>query len=71
MLMQKVTNALPNENGGRGYQVKFDEHISQCNKIIAALATAPMAKEVSKAIQELQSLKQAIRQQLVELPTEK
>ena len=49
----------------------FDEHISRCNKIIAALAGAPMSKEVSKAIQELQSLKQDIRQQLVELPTEK
>jgi hypothetical protein len=51
--------------------VTFDEHISRCNKIIAALAGAPMSKEVSKAIQELQSLKQDIRQQLVELPTEK
>jgi hypothetical protein len=56
-------DALPNENGGHGYQLTSDEHISRCNKIIAALARAPMSKEVSKAIQELQSLKQDIRQQ--------
>jgi hypothetical protein len=43
--------------------VTLDEHISRCNKVIAALARAPMSKEVSKAIQELQGLKQAIRQQ--------
>ena len=59
---------MPNENGEHGHQGMFDENISRCNKIIAALARAPMSKEVSKAIQELQSLKQAIRQQQARLP---
>jgi hypothetical protein len=59
---------LPNENGGHGYQVTLDEHISRCNRIIAALASAPMSKEVSKAIQELQGLKQAIRKQQARPP---
>jgi hypothetical protein len=48
--------------------VTLDEHISRCNKIIAALAAAPMSKEVSKAIQELQGLKHAIRQQQARPP---
>ena len=59
---------MPNENGGHDYQVTFDEHISRCNKVIAALARAPMSKEVSKAIQELQGLKRAIRQQQARPP---
>jgi hypothetical protein len=59
---------LPNENSGHGYQLTSDEHISRCNKIIAALARAPMSNEVSKAIQELHSLKQAIRQQQARPP---
>jgi hypothetical protein len=46
----------------------LDEHITRCNKIIAALATAPMSKEVSKAIQELQGLKQVIWQQQARPP---
>jgi predicted GIY-YIG superfamily endonuclease len=60
---------LPDENGGHEYQVTFDEHISRCNKIIAALAAAPISMEVSKAMQEAQSLKRAIRQQKDRLPS--